>query len=413
MSPLPNVKITQSNGNLGILPQSEDSISGIVVSGVAVAGKFALGDLQGPFTSIEEVQAVGIDAAYDATNTTLAFKHINDFFSIAPRGTKLYVMVAAKTVLLSTICDKASVWVKKMLDQATQGRPRIVIVTRVPDGAYTPTYATQLEVDINTAIANAQALVADFQSQYIYPRVIIEAMNWQGDVAATRNLRASGSTPAANRVAVVLGNDNTFVNTLAVNDVRKKYAYAGLVGGKLASVPVHRNIGRTLDGPTAIITAGFSNGAAFNSLTQAQLDTLSDKGFIFTRSFEGQAGFYFNYDHTAAVETDDYNNLRYGRVIDKASLLAYVTYTQRLNDEILVDETTGKMQPSVIKSLEGEVEKSIRLNMGESISSVDAYIDADQNILSTNTINVELSIVPKGNASTFKVTLVLKNPFNA
>lgn len=411
MSPLPNVRITQSNGNLGLLPQSDDSITGIIASGVAVGGQFALGDLIGPFTSIEEVEAVGIDSAYDVTNTCLAHKHIVDFFTEAPRGTKLYVMIVAKTVTMAQMCDVTLTHAKKMIETATSGRPRIIIITRTPDGAYTPAYANQLDGDITTAIANAQALVAAMQLNYIYPRFIIEGRDWQGNVSSTRDLRDSATTPGANRVAIVLGQDKAYADALPALDVRKKYAFAGLVGGRLAAGPVQRNIARTIDGPLPVTSPGFSNNGAFTSLSPTQQDTMDDKGFIFLRGYEGIAGYYFSFDHTCAVETDDYNNLRYGRVIDKASLIAYNTYVQRLNDEILVDTVTGKMQPSVIKSLEGEVEKAIQLNMGDSISGADAYIDADQNVLSTGEIKVELGITPKGNAKTFIVTLGLRNPF--
>ncbi len=413
MSPLPNVRITQSNGNLGILAQSDDSISGIIVSGVAVSGQFALGDLIGPFTSIEEVEAVGINAAYDTTNTCNAHKQIADFYEEAPRGTKLYVMVVAKTVTMAQICDKTLQYAAKMINQATGGRPRIIIVTRTPDGAYTPTYANQLDGDITTAITNAQALVDDMQDLFIYPRFIIEGRDWQGNVSSTRDLRDAATTPAANRVALVLGQDKAFADSLPSNDLRKKYAFAGLVGGRLAAIPIQRNIGRTLDGVLPVTSPGFSNNAAYNTLTPSQLDTMDDKGFIFLRGFEGMAGYYFNFDHTCAVETDDYNNLRYGRIIDKASLLCYSTYVQRLNDEILIDEETGKMAPSVIKSLEGEVEKAITANMGDAISGLDAFINADQNVLATGEIKVELKITPKGNAKTFVVTLGLRNPFAA
>lgn len=408
---LPNVIINQSNGNLGIVAQDQDSISGIIVSGVAVSGQFALGDLIGPITSLAEAEAKGITEAYDATNTCQAWKQISDFYSEAPKGTKLWVMVLAKTVTLAQMCDNANAYVKKMIDDAVGDRPRTVIVTRTPDGAYTPTYATQLDNDVITAVANAKALIAAKQAEYKYPRIIIECRDWQGTVASTLDLRNSATSPNANRVALVIGQDTAYANALPLNDKRKKYAFAGLVGGRLAAIPVQRNIARTADGPLAITTPGFSNNALNTTLTPSNLDTMNDKGYIFLRGYEGQAGYYFNMDHTATVSTDDFNNLRYGRVIDKASLLAYATYIQRLNDEILIDEVTGKMQPSVIKSLEGEIEKQIQLNMVDEISAADAFIDADQNVLSTNNINVELSITPKGNASTFTVTLGLVNPF--
>lgn len=104
MGTLPNVTVIESNGNLGLLPANEDGASGIIVTGVA--GSFALGDVLGPFTSLKEVEDIGIDAAYDTTNSVLAHRHISDFFEGAGQGTKLYVMVVASTVTMTQMCDK-------------------------------------------------------------------------------------------------------------------------------------------------------------------------------------------------------------------------------------------------------------------------------------------------------------------
>jgi hypothetical protein len=407
----PNVAIAQTNGNLGLLAQSDDSISAIIVSGVA--GSFALGDVLGPFTSLEEVEAIGITAAYDTTNTCLAHKHISDFYSQANKGTKLFVMVLAKTVTLSQMCNTSSVYIKAIINAQPSGKPMIIMVTRVPDGGYTPTYTNQLDTDITNAITLSKALIEELQEEQVYTRFLIEGRDWQGTVASTVNLRDTATSPLANRTCIVFGNDNDFVTALSGGDLRKKYAAVGYVGGKLASVPIRRNIGRTADGPSGIVAAGFSNGAAYKTLTTAQINTLHDKGFIFLRNFPGQAGYYWNYDHTATKETDDYNNLRYGRVIDRACIICYNTLVLNLNDEITIDADKGTIPASVVKNIEGQVEVNIKGIMSEDIVAVDATIDPDVNILVSGNIEVELEITPKGNATSFTVKVGLRNPYTA
>ena len=53
MTGLPRVTTALGNGNLGKVQASEDGIALLIVSGIAVSGKFALGDVQGPFTSLK------------------------------------------------------------------------------------------------------------------------------------------------------------------------------------------------------------------------------------------------------------------------------------------------------------------------------------------------------------------------
>ena len=138
---LPGNTITLGNGNIGAL-SGDDGVMGLMVSGIAVAGKFALGDVLGPFHSTQDAIDKGITPEYDTTNTTLAYKHIKDFFDEAGNGRPLYVMVVAKTVTLSQQVDKDLTHAKKLLTTAG-GRIKFVGATRVPDGAYAPVYLDQ------------------------------------------------------------------------------------------------------------------------------------------------------------------------------------------------------------------------------------------------------------------------------
>jgi hypothetical protein len=96
-------------------------------------------------------------------------------------------------------------------------------------------------------------------------------------------------------------------------------------------------------------------------------------------------------------------------VIDKATIVAYQTYVEELNDEITID-ANGKISVPVIKYLQNKIESAVNLAMVDEISSFSAYIDANQNVLSTGKLTVKAAIVPMGYTKTIEVLLGFTNP---
>lgn len=197
---LPEIEIIYGNGGLGTVATSEDSVAGIVASGVAVSGQFALNEVLGPFFSISEVEAKGINAAYDTTNTALAYKHCKDFYELAGEGAELWLLVVAKTLTLTEILDPTLDYAKKIL-MSQQGRIKLLGVTRVPDNAYNPTITQGIDPDVITAVTKAQQLVIQEQSSYRPVQILIEGRAFQGNVGTAYNFSAG----TQNRVSVVLG----------------------------------------------------------------------------------------------------------------------------------------------------------------------------------------------------------------
>lgn len=406
---LPKATTKLSNGNLGRVAPSTDGISGLIVSGVAVGGQFALGDILGPFKSLQDAIDKGITEAYDTTNTCMAHQHIKDFYEQAGNGTELYVMVVAKTLVMTDMCDKALTHAKKLLSQ-TGGKIKLLGVTRIPDGAYTPSYEDQFEADLWTAVAKAKALIAEEFLLYRPVSIMLEGRNFQGNASSSKDLRDASETDA-NRVHVVVGNDNDVATSAAH---KNKYAAVGLALGRAAKIPVHRNLGRVKDGEVGVLNAGFSNGAKYNTLTETNLDTLNDHGYIFLREHTQKAGYYFNDDHAACPLTDDYAQLSLGRTMDKAARITRQVYVNELLDEVQIDPVSGKMAVSSIKHYQGIVEEEINTNMtanGE-IVAVTAYVDPDQNVLSTSKIQTQINIIPKATGREIEATLAYENPAN-
>lgn len=407
----PDVIIEQTEGNLGRVSTSSDGITALVVSGVAVANKFSLGQVL-TLNSIQDAIDLGINEDYDKTNKVLVFQHISDFYKGAGEGNKLYVMVVAQTVLLSEIVQKEGDHAAKMF--AEKKDIKICVVTRLPQDGYVPTYQEQFDEDILLAVTKAQELI-DFERtapRHRYKQIIIEGYDFQGNSSLTKEFRSLES----GRVSVVCGCDLDVAN-LEVDGTTpyKKYGFAAYIAGLRAGLAVQRNIGRVKNGRIAIDNVGLSNGEAINTLTETQLGVLNDKGLIFAWEHPTRAGYYINNDHVCIALTSDYAYSPNGRVADKVSRITRAVYIEELLDDIEVDAQSGRLEVSVIKAFQEKLKKELDKNLvnktPKEASNIEVYVDPNQNILSTDQLNVETDVTPKGYAQVIKVKQSFINPF--
>lgn len=377
---LPKVSITLLNNQLGQITPTADGVAGLLMTGVAAAG-IAIGETK-LITTVKGAEDLGLNAAYDTTNTTNVYKNIKDFFAQAGEGAELYIQIVAKTNLMAAMCDTANQMLKKLLNDAN-GRIRICAVTRVPDGAYVPTFTGQVDTDVINAFPKANVVAEEFAAAFKPVRVLLDGREFQGAPATLQDLRAY----TYNRVAGVLFTDVSL----------SKNASVGLVLGRLAKIPVQRNIGRVKDGDLGLTNAYLTNQAALiETLTGANQDLIHDKGWIAVRKFAGKNGYFFNNDFTAVAATDDYDRLGRGRVIDKAIVITYTTYINEILDDLDVD-AEGRIDAGVIKDYQSKIKSALDLQMTieDEISSCRVVVDPKQNVLSTNKVKVQLFIQPK------------------
>ena len=111
------VDILRANGGLGRKNPSKDSVAGMVLGAVAVAGTFVLGTVHKLLT-IEDAENLGLNESYDTNNNILVHHHISEFFRLAPEGT-LYIMGVAQTVTQSQSCDVANAYLLQLIKSET------------------------------------------------------------------------------------------------------------------------------------------------------------------------------------------------------------------------------------------------------------------------------------------------------
>lgn len=403
---MPDVNVIIGNGNLGRASQSLDGVCALIGSGGAVEGKFALGAIIA-LKSLADAEAKGFSVFYDLLHKSLLYHHIRDFYRNAPEGTELYVMPVANTLLMAEMCDKTILYASSMLDRL-KGRVRLLGVSRVPSEGYSPVYSGQFDPDVWNAAEKAQELYVSEFAKHRPLQIFIEGRGFQGDVASARDLRSANTGLNANRVSIVIAQDQDIAS---VDTAFLKYASVGIALGRAASIPVQRNIGRVKDGAISIgDNPGLSSGTGLSMYSESDLNDLDKLGYIFARTRDSKSGYYLNNDHCACPLSDDYAYIHRGRPIDKAARLVRETYLEELNDDIEVDATTGALAPAVVKNYQRAAEKNIEINMRDEISGVSVFVDPDQNILSTDKINTVMRIVPKGMANAFEVLLSYENP---
>ncbi|WP_297096381.1 DUF2586 family protein [uncultured Draconibacterium sp.] len=392
---LPEVVISVKNGNLGGGAELADGVAGIIVSGDTApdAENFKIGEAK-QFFSIGEVKDAGLDAQYDIDNATNAFKQVADFFTVAGDGAEIWVMVIAKTETLEDICDIASgnAYANTMLE-AADGRIRLLAVSRITDAAYVPSYAAGIDDDVVAALGKLNAL-AVAKAGDMEPFIgIVDGRDYQGDSGTLEDLTGLGF----NRVVGVIA-----------GDVETGSAGVGLLLGRLAADPVQRKPGRVKTGAIPIANAYFTDGT---KVTRALAEVLDAKGWVVMTPYPQRSGVYWGVDHTCSSADDDFSTIVNRRVIDKAVLIAYSTYVTEIMDEVEVDDD-GKLQPGVVKYFEGKILNAINNGMtaNSEISSVTAFVDPKQNILSTEKLVVALEIVPVGYTKTIQVNLGFSNP---
>ena len=410
----PDVRITEANGALGRVAPEADGTTLLICSAVA-GGSVVLDTLMGPFYSVADAETATITEAADATNLTLLHKHIVDFYDQAGDGVELYVLPVAKTVLMKDMVSIGSGYADEILPRL-EGKVKLVIVARVPDTEYEATYTGQFDKDVFDAVTAAMAL-RDYEFGKHRPvSFVIEGRDFQGNVSSTLDLRSSVDGPNTNRVGIAIFNDHDFSSYLeSVDDdlMRANYAAAGYAGGRLAGIAVQRNMGRVKDGKRSIVNAGLSSvNVPYSSLSDANVETLHDHGYIFLLKHAQKAGFFFNDDPAACPLTDDYSSLSRGRVMDKVARITRAVLLEELNDDVMLDSATGKLAASTIKHFQGLVESAVNANMtvnGE-IVKVSCFIDANQNIFSTDKIAVLVKVMPTGMTKFIDVTLQFDNP---
>jgi hypothetical protein len=428
---LPKVLIYRRNGGLGRAGDDERQYSALCMNGAAVTGGVQLNTVY-ELNSLNDAVDLGIDADYDTDNTMLCYYHISEFFRMCPTG-KLFILIVAQTVTLTQMADKTSTngLAQLLRDPLCKGKVRQAAVARNPASGYTPVTDGGLDSDslaydsgtttYSGAVVKAHALATEEQTLYRPVHIFVEGRSLNGTTAALFD--ATGANCSKVQLVVLADNDVSTADTLYAG-----YAAVGTVLGLRAGLSSANSLAFVALGniqsqaDSKFVNPGLSSGtklSAYTDTVNGDQDVLYDKGFIAPRIYQGYDGVYLNSDRTCVVNTDDYARGALNMVINEADRLVYLTMLPKLEGDYKVNASNGRLAPIIIKSWEADCNKALGTLVGTEddntgdVSAAGAFINPNQNFLSTDTIVVEHQIVPKGYAKTIKNYIGFKNPFNS
>jgi len=384
MTGLPNVVISLVRNGLGLVAETNDNTVGFIMPGVAVADKLVLNTPYAIY-STDGAKALGIDAS--GANVA-AFRHISEFYSIAPTGAKLWIIIVAATVKLSETVDKdLEVCPAKILLNKANGE---IMALGTAVGADAGVTLDGLDTEVSTAMTKGQVLAMEYLGK-IMPFVLVIEGRKMTDSDSLRDLHTDTKYRTSIGLCSTLSNGSASI---------------GLILGQIAALPVQRKISRVKNGSLPIDTAYLTDGKAIKE--REDLGTIHDKGYIVFRQFPNRSGYYFNGDFTATSQTDDLNTIARIRTIDKALKIAYNTYVEELDDDVEVNDD-GTLNAAVAAYLKQKIETQVNSSMAGEISNFSAQIDTTVDVLSGAAQKIYLNITPKGYLNPIEVVLSFVN----
>lgn len=376
----PKVTILYSNGNLLQDVAALDGIAAIVGTGSSVG-----------LLGVPKV-VYNLDEAVDLGFTEQAepdmYRHLAEFYGEVAGNQELHIMIVPDTMTLTQMLTNSNASGAKKLLAAAEGKVRLLAVFRNPAGGYDGG-EDFIDEDVQAAVTASKTFAEARLAELAPIRVLVE-----GRV----------QNPAAANVLQPKTLTNGFAAVVLGGSLNDGSASVGLALGRAVRFAAQVKIGKVANGPLNI-NAVYIGDKLLKDVTA--LDTLHGDGFMTFMTHPQKAGFFFGIDRMCSV--DDYRLLAYGRVVDKAAVIAAAVYVEQIEDEVDVD-ADGKIASHVVSDLESQIEQQINVAMGAQISGVQVYINPDQNIINTSKLTVKLRILPKGYKSFIEVDLGLIAP---
>ncbi len=343
-----SVNISLANGQLGGTIQTNDGVTGFVLTGVSESGGYTTGT---PIlvTSMADVATAGITA----TNNPFAIKQLQEFYNQAGTGAQLYLMLTPATMTIAQMADNANAAGAKALLNFAAGKIKVLGLlsddVAIAAAGGTITVTNSLNGDAYTAASNMAVMAEAYFIAEKPFRAIIGGTSYGGSPGHL-NDETTGTTN--NRTAILIGDTDITYSSAS--------ACVGLLLGVVSSIPVQRKISRVRTGALTNMNAYI--GGETVEAAGGSMAVIAAKGFITFITYPNVSGYFFSGDPMCTATTDDYCMLARGRVIDKAHILAYTTFVQEVDDEVPVN-ADGTLDSGFCKWLEQQIVNQVNNTM--------------------------------------------------
>lgn len=324
-----------------------------------------------------------------ASKLALWYYHISEYFRIQPKG-NLWVgfYPVPSTYTYTEITD---------LQTYAQGTIRQMLV-------YNDVARTANEVSSDCTALQAAQATSEGQKM---PFSVIYSPNIKAisDLSTLNNL----GNLTANKVSVCISQDAGGQGAWLYLTEGKSITTGGALLGAVSLAKVSEDIAWVakfnISNGVECDTVGFSNGVLFTAAATNLVSQLNSYRYIFLRKFTNLAGSYFNDSHCAVIESSDYAYIENNRTIDKAVRNAYVALLPQLNSPLTLN-ADGTLTNITIAYFTGLLDSGLAqmVRNGE-LSAYAVTIDPDQDVLTTSTIVVSISLLPNGVARNIIVNI--------
>ena len=369
-----SLTIVRQNGNVPKSQNGQDHVSGFVayLLEADIPAAFKTEPVQAVST-IDKAEELGITADATAWSVKMLHYQLEEVFRINPSIT-LYVGLFSKP-------ESMTFQELKTVQNYAEGAIRQMAIWN-GDTAPTADNIVKLESvadSLDTENAPLSTLYAPLVSNY---------KNLPSNLA-TNNPRVS--------VVIAQAGSGTGAELYKSKDNKTKATVSaiGVALGTLSKAAVHQCIAWVKNFPSGISMPALGDGTLVRTIDKGELEKLDANRYLFLNNVVGVAGSYWNDSHTMDSPTSDY------------AVRGIRTYlTPELGGNVYIDPDTGKLQSYTVSHLETTANIPLEeMEKAGELSGYKAEIDAEQDVLSTSTIEVTIKNVPVGVVRKFKVKI--------
>lgn len=380
-----SLTIVRQNGNVPKSQNGQDHVSGFVayLLEADIPATFKTEPVQAVST-IDKAEELGITADATAWSVKMLHYQLEEVFRINPSIT-LYVGLFSKP-------ESMTFQELKTVQNYAEGAIRQMAIWN-GDTAPTADNIVKLEAvadSLDTENAPLSTLYAPLVSNY---------KNLPSNLA-TNNPRVS--------VVIAQAGSGTGAELYKSKDNKTKATVSaiGVALGTLSKAAVHQCIAWVKNFPSGISMPALGDGTLVRTIDKGELEKLDTNRYLFLNNVVGVAGSYWNDSHTMDSPTSDYAAIESVRTMDKAVRGIRTYLTPELGGNVYIDPDTGKLQSYTVSHLETTANIPLEeMEKAGELSGYKAEIDAEQDVLSTSTIEVAIKNVPVGVVRKFKVKI--------
>lgn len=380
-----SLTIVRQNGNVPKSQNGQDHVSGFVayLLEADIPAAFKTEPVQAVST-IDKAEELGITADATAWSVKMLHYQLEEVFRINPSIT-LYVGLFSKP-------ENMTFQELKTVQNYAEGAIRQMAIWN-GDTAPTADNIVKLESvadSLDTENAPLSTLYAPLVSNY---------KNLPSNLA-TNNPRVS--------VVIAQAGSGTGAELYKSKDNKTKATVSaiGVALGTLSKAAVHQCIAWVKNFPSGISMPALGDGTLVRTIDKGELEKLDTNRYLFLNNVVGVAGSYWNDSHTMDSTTSDYAAIESVRTMDKAVRGIRTYLTPELGGNVYIDPDTGKLQSYTVSHLETTANIPLEeMEKAGELSGYKAEIDAEQDVLSTSTIEVTIKNVPVGVVRKFKVKI--------